>query len=167
MAQSSRPRVDLDRTGFETALEALGLVGLVVLLAVTAASWPDLPARIPTHFGAGGEPDGWGSRWTVLLMPAIGLVMYAGLAVLSRYPHIYNYPVRITPANAESQYRLARGLLLWMRVEMGWLFAGLQWGTVRVALGRAEGLGTWVAVFWLVVILGTVGVYVVRSLRAR
>ena len=46
-------------------------------LAWAAWLWPDVPARIPTHFGAGGEPDAWADRaaWAWFGLPAIALVL--------------------------------------------------------------------------------------------
>lgn len=39
-----------------------------------------MPDTIPTHFGPSGEPDAWGSKYTVLMYPAI-LVLVSVLAV--------------------------------------------------------------------------------------
>ncbi len=38
-------------------------------------------------------------------------LLYAGLSVLSRFPHVFNCPRGITEANARRQYTLVRGLL--------------------------------------------------------
>lgn len=55
---------------------------IVVVVAVILAIVGILimPDTIPTHFGPSGEPDAWGSKFTVLLYPAI-LVLVTALAV--------------------------------------------------------------------------------------
>ena len=41
----------------------LALVALYgILAALVATDYPRLPDRLATHFGASGEPDGWGSK---------------------------------------------------------------------------------------------------------
>lgn len=48
------------------------LIVPLLALAVSLYAWPRLPERVPTHFGVGGAPDGWGSRaMGALLMPAV------------------------------------------------------------------------------------------------
>ena len=54
-------------------LLALGLCGLGI--ASAAFSYGRLPARIPTHWGLTGKPDGWGDRWTIFLLPGTMLLM--------------------------------------------------------------------------------------------
>lgn len=51
-----------------------------------------MPDTIPTHFGPSGEPDAWGSKYTVLLYPAI-LVLVSALAVpmIKLDPKMNNY----------------------------------------------------------------------------
>ena len=54
------------------------VVALAVILAIVGILI--MPDTIPTHFGPSGEPDAWGSKFTVLLYPAI-LVLVTVLAV--------------------------------------------------------------------------------------
>ncbi|MBO5346682.1 MAG: SdpI family protein [Lachnospiraceae bacterium] len=54
------------------------VVALAVILAIVGIVI--MPDTIPTHFGPSGEPDAWGSKFTVLLYPAI-LVLVTVLAV--------------------------------------------------------------------------------------
>ena len=54
------------------------VVALAVILAIVGILI--MPDIIPTHFGPSGAPDAWGSKYTVLLYPAI-LVLVTVLAV--------------------------------------------------------------------------------------
>jgi uncharacterized membrane protein len=55
-------------------LLALLVVLVVAAVAIIAGTSGDLPARMATHFGAGGAANGWSTRETYLLV-MIGLVI--------------------------------------------------------------------------------------------
>lgn len=167
MDKPARPILNLPLTRTEIILDRLALAGVLLLIAILTATWPDLPARIPTHFGLSGEPNAWGSRNSVLFGPILALAIYVGLTILQRYPHLYNYPRRLTPENAERMYRLGRGLLAWLKTEIIWLFAWLTTATVQVATRHAPGLGTWPLWVALAVVYGTVTVFTVAMFRAK
>ena len=58
--------------------ELPSLLLLAAMLVLLATTWPVAPDRIPTHWNAAGEVDGWGTRFTGLLLPplfALGLYL--------------------------------------------------------------------------------------------
>lgn len=59
----------------------------VGLVAWAAWLWPDVPARVPVHFGLDGEPDRWADRsvWSWFGLPLVGLATAAGLDALTRW----------------------------------------------------------------------------------
>lgn len=167
MLRTERPIIQLTPTTTETILDRVSLVGVLLTIAYLTGCWPSLPERIPTHFDASGTPDDWGSRYMLLVLVAIPIVAHFAFGYLVRVPHIYNYPTKVTAENAERLYRLGRGLVYWLRLELVLLFGFICWGTVRVALGQTEGLGPWPVWAALAVIYGTVIYYVIAMLRAR
>ena len=61
---------------------------LALGLAASAAwLWPDVPARVPVHFGLDGEPDRWVGRsaWAWFGLPLVALATAAGLDALTRW----------------------------------------------------------------------------------
>ena len=56
----------------EIILWAIMLVPLLYIGYV----WRSLPDTIPIHFDIHGEANGWGSKWTIFLLPAISLGTY-------------------------------------------------------------------------------------------
>ncbi len=113
---------------------------IAILLAVLLILqfWGLLPDRIPIHFGLGGLADAWGDKVTIWLLSAVAAIIFVVLAVASRYRHIFNYPVRITDENAPRQYLRARGILVWLKVEVCWLFAFIVRPQIIVALGNTQ-----------------------------
>lgn len=140
MTRLDRPRLDLPWTAVDRLLAALATLGALLLLGAVPAVWSRLPDRVPTHFGFTGQPDAWGAKGTLLLLPLIGWVMYLSLLALTRVPHLYNYPVPITPENAEVQYRLARRLVLALAAVVVWLFLAIFAGSALVAFGKEGAL---------------------------
>ncbi|OQB14762.1 MAG: Immunity protein SdpI [Firmicutes bacterium ADurb.Bin193] len=60
-------------------------IGITIILFVTAICiYNILPARIPTHWGASGQADGFGGKFMIFLMPVISLVLTFGLYYLPR-----------------------------------------------------------------------------------
>jgi hypothetical protein len=149
-------------------LEIVAFLVLVLGFVAVARAWPDLPETVPTHFGLSGEPDGWGSRKVLLLLPGASLLLYLVLSAVQLIPaRFYNFPVALDDENRERQYRLAKGLILGLKAAVTGLFAHLTVQVLRVALGHSDGLGPWLVFGWLAVVFGLVGVYLARALRAR
>ena len=55
----------------EVATTVVGIAALVAALVVVAG----LPETVPVHFGDSGAPDRWGSRFELLIAPALGIVI--------------------------------------------------------------------------------------------
>lgn len=164
---NARPVLDLPRNAFENALEFLGAMGLLFMFAMVAQYWSNLPERIPSHFGISGLPDAWSGKGTLLILPVLSVVLYGGLTVLSRYPHIYNYAWPITPKNAAAQYRFARQMIIVLKTELVWIFAYINWQTMQTALGRAQGLGPAFLPIFLLMVFGSVGFYLYKGFQTR
>lgn len=167
METGQRPALLVPRSRMEKAIEIIAALGIIFNILTAFQAWPHLPARIPSHFGLFGEPDGWGGKGTLLVATMVNLVLYASLTVMSFYPHIYNFPWRITAENAERQYRLARSLAGMIKAEFAWLFALGNWKTIQVALGRASGLGLAFLPAFLTIIFGTIALYTYKAFRQR
>ena len=60
-------------------LRALMWALAAAIVAVSVVLWPDVPARIPTHFDALGRPDAWSDKSLALWLglPALGLALAA------------------------------------------------------------------------------------------
>src|SRR5688572_27674315 len=65
-------------------LRTLALLTATGMLAFTAWAYPQLPARIPTHFDFRGQPDAWGSSASFLLLPALGILVSVVLLLTTK-----------------------------------------------------------------------------------
>ena len=164
---SSRPRIALPRTALDSTLEVLGLAIIAGTLAWLVSIWTGIPARVPQHFDFAGHVDRWGDRSTFVVLPIIGIVLYAGLSALQRVPHIFNFPVAVTEANAPRLYRAGVSMIRWLKVEIVAMFGVLQWETVQVAIGAEQSMPNTLVLCFVALILGTVGVFVVKMMKKR
>jgi uncharacterized membrane protein len=166
-APNQRPVISLGLSPALLAVELAGAIAILVSILPIVQFWAVLPDRIPIHFGLGGQPDAWGDKVTIWMLPALAAIIFVVLTAVSRYPHTFNYPVRITQENARRQYLLGRGLLVWLKAEVCWLFAFVVRQQILVALGNAQRFSIELVFGIFFLIFATVAVYLGRAYLAR
>jgi uncharacterized membrane protein len=161
---TERPRISLEFTTFEKSGEVLSVALIVLHIGLLVSRYSSLPDIIPIHFNLEGQPDGWGGKWATVVILIISIVLYASMTLISRYPHLFNYPVKVTAENAERQYQLARTLVVWMKTQVILLFFLIQWSILETARGASTNLSPMVLPLVLCILLSVV-VYFVRAIR--
>ncbi len=151
-SKSKQPKIDLPTDPTNTWFRIATLATVVGMFAFAAISFPDLPERIPIHFNAKGEADGFGSKNTIWFLPVLTAVMAAILNFVSTIPHIYNYPSKITEENAPRQYAIASRMMVSLNFFIAVIFAYILWGTIQKATDQGSGLGSWFLITTLVVL---------------
>jgi uncharacterized membrane protein len=110
-------------------LITLGLAFYSLFLIKT--NIPHLPARIPTHFNAAGEADGWGSPdtlWHLLVVQVLICGLFLAMPLLGRrFPGGVNVGRRrlsdFAPAQRERIMRLLTDMMGYMSVLLSLLFS--------------------------------------------
>jgi len=141
--KNERPRIKVPLEPIDVIVDMLSLALLVMLIIYTALQIQDMPDTIPTHFNFEGEADGFGSKHTMWLLPAIGIAMFIGFNILNRYPHIHNYMVNITEENALKNYRFSTRILRFVMLFTKILFVYIQYSIVSAANGNHSPIGSW------------------------
>ncbi len=165
--RKTRPRIKLATTPTQVSLSLIAWAGLFACWLLVAAYYRALPAIIPTHFGMNGTPDGWGSKGSLIAIPVVCSVMYTMFTIITRFPHTFNYPVRITPENAERQYGNALTLMYWMRTMVIALFLYLQWIIVEVARHKAPGASVYLLPMVILALVIPTVFYLVRAYKNK
>lgn len=140
---NTNPRLQLQPSRFDRALETAGWITLLSLWAIALYHYSSLPDSIPTHYNIAGRPDRYGKKTSLLLLPLIGTVLFAIITLLNKYPHIFNYPGKITETNASLQYASATRLLRVLKLGILVTFTLIAWKTIATATGQANGIGWW------------------------
>lgn len=121
-------------------LESSSKCVLVLLWMITIFAFFKMPIIVPTHFNAAGQPDSFGSKETVFILPVIATIIFAGLTVLNRYPYIFNYINKITEANALHQYTIAARMLRALKLMILILFTAIVLLTYLTTIHAINGL---------------------------
>jgi len=163
----SLPAVTIPRTNLEKALEIAYVTGILAMILALVMYWAALPDQVPTRFGNGGIPVAWGNKEALIRQLIVIVLISVGINALSRRPHLFNYPWRITEQNIRTQYLLARTLLSWLKVELVWLFGFNEWESIQVALGRYQSLRIEYLWAYIAIIVGTIVFYFYESFKSR
>jgi len=90
------------RSAFDWALEAASLAALFAIFAILGAHRRDLPDQVPLHFDASGQPDGWGDKNWLLLLPLLAVALYVLLTAAARYQKLISLPIGDQSGQARS-----------------------------------------------------------------
>lgn len=165
MSDEKKPVIKIAYSKLEKVFEVISLIGIALNVYIILRYYSVLPDTIPRHYGAAGVPDGYAGKSSLFFIPIVMLSLYILLTVLSRFPHTFNYAVEINEKNAKAQYHAARIMMIIMKAEIVCCFTYIEGKTVMVALGKATGLGVEFLPVFLIIIFGTIGVYINKSLN--
>lgn len=140
---NDRPHIKVILTLFDTTLEVLGWISVFVSWVLTITYYASLPDIIPIHYNLTGHVDGFGSKTSILTLPIVSTIIFIGLTILNKFPHVFNYPTGITAANALKQYTTATRLIRYLKVIIVVVFACITLLTIKNANGELSGLGAW------------------------
>ena len=107
----ARPKIRIELTTADKAVEILGWFSLLAIWIFTIASYSNLPDTIPIHYNGAGKADGFGSKINMLMLPFIATILFVGMTVANKFPHVFNYPTKITEENALRQYTNATRMM--------------------------------------------------------
>lgn len=162
-----RPRVKIELDPIDWLLEIAGLIGLILLIILPYYYYDKLPDSIPRHFDFTGKPDGFSDKKVIWTLPLIGGVMYIGLAILNRFPHIFNYLQEITEENAKQQYRNATKLIRILNTILVYVFLYIAYASIQTALGNQKGLSPWFTVIFITGMSLPLLIYLIQNFKKQ
>jgi uncharacterized membrane protein len=147
---------------------ALAALGAQAWLTYSALLSPEsLPQRFPMHFDAAGNANAWGSRATLLVVPAVAITIYLLFTVVTRFPSAFNYPVVVTLKNRARLQTLALNMIAWLKMELICLFTWIQWATIQVARHPRQQLPASLMPITLVAVFSTIAFYTVAMFTTK
>jgi len=165
--RTQQPKITIERDGTDLLLECTALLLALTPVIYLLINWSTLPATVPTHINVQGLADAWGPKGRILILPAVMLGEFTVLAVLQRFPHLYNYLVDITEENIEIQYRLAVSVMGWMNLILSGGLALLFFGITRIVAGQADRITFWMLPLFMLSLFGNLGSYLWISWKNR
>jgi uncharacterized membrane protein len=162
MQEYPRPEIYIQKKSIDLFFEMVALLTIIFMWAFCLYHYKSLPEIIPTHYGANGIADDYGSKKTLFLISGIVTIIVMGMRWLNRYPHKFNYMTAITADNAERQYRMATRLIRYLQFIISVLFSYIVVKTVEDSYVEQSKLDIWF-VFILVAAIFVPTVYTVYS----
>lgn len=151
MFYKNRPKITIPISETNRLLNwIIGLL-LMVYFSFIFVQFKQLPETIPTHFGSGGLVDDYGSKNTIWLLPVIASIISIGMGILKNYPHLMNYPIKVTEENAPRLYAFGINLLQFSTLFVILIFMYISYATITVAKNpTGESINSWFAPFVII-----------------
>lgn len=163
----TRPRIKIELTVTDKAVEIIGWFALLAIWVLAISNYSNLPDTIPTHYNGMGNADGFGNKTNILILPLIANILFVGITIINKFPHIFNYPTQITVENALRQYTNATRMLRFMKLILVILFGLITFKTIKGANGQSFGLGVWFLPLTLGLIFIPLTYFIIKSFRTK
>lgn len=139
----NRPKIKPELSITDKIVEGLGWISVVSIWTLILINYAELPAIISIHYNATGQADAFGGKNNILILPLVATVLFSGLTLLNKFPHIFNYPTDITKENALIHYTNATRMIRYLKLIIVFIFGLISLQTIRNAEGQTSGLGVW------------------------
>lgn len=162
----NRPKLDIPKTTFEKAFDIITSVLFIGWIVYLIYIWGQLPTQVPAHFNGAGEVDRLGSKWELIILPLVAIIMTPLLAFLEKHPEWHNY-MNLTDDNIEFQYKNSRMLLNVVKNESVLFLAYISVQSSQVALGNASSLGFGFLPAFIIILFGSMIFFIVRAVKHK
>lgn len=143
----------------------VNFICLILLLGSTLyliLNWAEIPNQVPAHYNASGIIDRWGNKSELFLLPALGWLIYLGMATIARFPSIWNTGIHVTGENKERVYNILRTMLDTLQLLISAVFSFL---IINSSLSNA--LPVWFLPAFLLLLFGSILFFGVKLVGAR
>jgi len=162
-----RPRLKLERSTADKLFEIAGWLLISVVWGFTLTNYPNLTETIPTHYNGAGQADGFGGKASILTLPLIASILFVGLTVLNRFPHVFNYPTIITQENAFRHYTNSTRMIRYLKFSIVFIFGLITLKTINNANGKENGLGVWFLPLSMALIFIPIIYFMIKSFQSK
>ncbi len=162
-----RPKIKIEYTATDKFLEISVLFTLVFLWAVTIFFYSNLPDIIPTYFDGSGLADDHDDKMIIFFLPVLASILFIGLSVLNKYPHIFNYPTEITTNNVDRQYQNATSMIRCLKLVIATVFTILAFMIYCTSKERSAINNSWLLVLILGLILTPLIFFTIKALKIK
>ena len=162
-----RPKLKIEKEPFDWAVEIIGFTVLFAVFGYLLSQYGSLPERIPRHFAMGGNVDAYGNKFSLFVLSAVMIVMFASMYILNKFPHIFNYPEDMTLEEAPALYKNSSKLMRVLNTIMTSCFAYIIFCTIQTATHKMHGIGDYFMPIFIVIIFGPIIYYIIQASRIR
>ncbi|BDD01102.1 DUF1648 domain-containing protein [Persicobacter psychrovividus] len=162
-----RPRITINLDWTDYIVLTFILSAFIFLATYPVMYYDQLPQQIPIHYGLDGLPDRYGSKVDIFLLPIIAWITCFSLYFLNKFPHLFNYPVKITKRNARRQYRMSTKMLRHLNALLLLLFSVMVYWEVEIARGNRQGFNNYIFFGLMLALTVLIGYYVYQGRQQK
>lgn len=141
--------------------------GLIAMFAYVSIQFAKLPAEIPAHYNFEGEVTRIGSKVELWILPIIVTVLVVPISFLCKFPHTFNYPLKITEENVEKVYTDGRLMMASMNLLIVALFFVLVIKVIHDTRNPNNQMSSWWTNILLIGIFIDLFYFIFRILRHK
>ena len=136
------PKIKPSMSFLDWSLEILGAIFIIGTWYLLLTNYWVLPEQVPVHYDFWGNPNIYSNKELIWLVPTLMTAIYVGINFLNKIPHLLNYPIPVTEANALNLYIINLRTLRIIRVLIaGQLLYG-KIGLIEISTGELPKLST-------------------------
>lgn len=155
-------RPEIKRTPYHIIMNTLSILVLVGTYLFLALSWKQIPSQIPGHYNGSGEINRWASKAELWILPSIGVFLYAMISLFEHFPQTWNTGIAVTEENREDVYRILKNMVVTLKLILVLTFSFLTvWSSLSLPLP------VWFLPLFLVLLFGTLTIFIVALLKKR
>lgn len=162
-----RPKLHIEKTMTEKIANIFGVASIFLMVFLIGFNWNNIPDIVPTHFNGSGKADGWGSKYTLLILPIVNIAAYTLFEFLERKPHLHNYPFRFTEENAAQFYAVSVNIMNLTKNITAMMFSYICYQIIESGIKGTSQLNiTVMAIFmFLLVLVIVVGIFRLMKIK--
>jgi uncharacterized membrane protein len=161
-----KPKIELKLTTTDKVIEITGWFIILGIWILILYNYYKIPERIPIHYNIFGKADNFGGKANILILPIISTILFIGLTILNKFPHIFNYLETITKENAPSQYTNATRTIRILKLVIAIIFGLIVFQTLHNT-NTDNGLGIWFLPFMFGVIFIPLIYFLIKSAKTK
>lgn len=164
---NKRPILKLKLKTTDIVIEGICWFVLGLLWILTIFSYNSLPDTIPIHFNMEGKVDRYGDKGEIISLPLVGTIIFIGISILNKFPHIFNYLAEITTENALTQYQSATRMLRILKLVVILIFITITLLTINVSINNGNEINLWLIFILIGVLFIITAFYTFKSLKSK
>lgn len=145
--------------------DILSVLGILSMAFYMLISWKTIPDSIPSHFGVS-APNAWSSKNSLISLSIVELVFFVLFTGVSLFISIFTARQKGLNSRKLAQLAGSKSLMSWMKLEVVSIFLYIQYASIQVALKKWDGLGSLFLPLSLVIVFGTLALYLFLFIRS-
>lgn len=144
----------------------LGWISIVAIWILTLTNYVNLPDTIPIYYDASGQVDDFDGKGCILILSTLATILFIGLTILNKFPHVFKYPTNIAIDNAGGQYSNVTKLIRYLKLFIVILFGFIVCYTIHNANGHAEAHGNGFLLWILGLLFMLLLFFIIKSVKS-